>query len=376
MENALAACLPAFALAFALTVAQPAAAQPTSPAPPPVSEATPVAVPPGDADGASLLRKRQSAVGARPGGVDRAARRPSCSAALSAQTAHVGPAGRAELALHDRRLLRAVLGLTSLIDLPLSYFAGVREAACLRPVEPDVRQVVRRRMKGLVVGCILGGLLLWIPYRLLRKSPRRWWLWTSVAPFRSRLRHPGRADRYRPAVQHVRPDEGQGARARRSWISRAARASKARGSSRWTRAPTRTPSTPTSPAFRCSSGSCSGTRRSKRWPAPSCCSSWATRWATTCSATSGSRSFFFAADPRHAVCGLSDCRRAHRPLFGPLGFTELADVASLPLAAPGRRAVLRRPPRWAPRTRAGRSMRPTASVSRSPGTITPPPRPS
>jgi Zn-dependent protease with chaperone function len=26
----------------------------------------------------------------------------------------------------------------------------------------------------------MGGLLLWIPYRLVKTSPRRWWLWTSV----------------------------------------------------------------------------------------------------------------------------------------------------------------------------------------------------
>jgi Zn-dependent protease with chaperone function len=31
-----------------------------------------------------------------------------------------------------------------------------------------------------MVSVILGALLLWIPYLLVKKSPRRWWLWTSV----------------------------------------------------------------------------------------------------------------------------------------------------------------------------------------------------
>jgi Zn-dependent protease with chaperone function len=30
------------------------------------------------------------------------------------------------------------------------------------------------------VGIVLGGLTLWLPYLLLRKSPNRWWLWTGL----------------------------------------------------------------------------------------------------------------------------------------------------------------------------------------------------
>jgi Zn-dependent protease with chaperone function len=35
-------------------------------------------------------------------------------------------------------------------------------------------------LKGLIVGLIIGSLFLWVPFLLLRKSPRRWWLYTSI----------------------------------------------------------------------------------------------------------------------------------------------------------------------------------------------------
>ncbi|HET7290924.1 MAG TPA: M48 family metallopeptidase [Vicinamibacteria bacterium] len=35
-------------------------------------------------------------------------------------------------------------------------------------------------VKGLLVGLIIGALFLWVPFLLLKKSPQRWWLYTSV----------------------------------------------------------------------------------------------------------------------------------------------------------------------------------------------------
>ena len=35
-------------------------------------------------------------------------------------------------------------------------------------------------MKGLLVGLIMGGLFLWVPFLFLKKSPERWWLYTSI----------------------------------------------------------------------------------------------------------------------------------------------------------------------------------------------------
>jgi STE24 endopeptidase len=36
-------------------------------------------------------------------------------------------------------------------------------------------------VKGLLVGLIVGALFVWVPFLLLKKSPRRWWLYTSLA---------------------------------------------------------------------------------------------------------------------------------------------------------------------------------------------------
>ena len=35
-------------------------------------------------------------------------------------------------------------------------------------------------MTGLAVGIVIGGLFLWVPYLLLKRSPRRWWLYTGL----------------------------------------------------------------------------------------------------------------------------------------------------------------------------------------------------
>ena len=35
-------------------------------------------------------------------------------------------------------------------------------------------------LKGLAIGMVFGCLLLWVPYLLVRRSPRRWWLYTSL----------------------------------------------------------------------------------------------------------------------------------------------------------------------------------------------------
>ena len=36
------------------------------------------------------------------------------------------------------------------------------------------------QLKGLLIGIVVGFLFLWIPYLLLKKSPRRWWLYTGL----------------------------------------------------------------------------------------------------------------------------------------------------------------------------------------------------
>jgi STE24 endopeptidase len=70
-----------------------------------------------------------------------------------------------------------------LAELPLSYYAGY-----VRPHAYDLSTKTLGKwagdsVKGLVVSCILTALVIWIPYLLIRKSPRRWWLWGGLAAF-------------------------------------------------------------------------------------------------------------------------------------------------------------------------------------------------
>ncbi|PYR26011.1 MAG: hypothetical protein DMF98_10335, partial [Acidobacteria bacterium] len=46
---------------------------------------------------------------------------------------------------------------------------------------PSFRARDRAQLTALAVTCVAGGLFLWVPYLLLPKSPRRWWLYTAAA---------------------------------------------------------------------------------------------------------------------------------------------------------------------------------------------------
>jgi Zn-dependent protease with chaperone function len=71
--------------------------------------------------------------------------------------------------------------LTSLLGLPLSWYAGfVREHAYGLSNQTTGRWV-EDWLKALGLSCIVAPLLLWIPYWMLRRSPRRWWLWTGLS---------------------------------------------------------------------------------------------------------------------------------------------------------------------------------------------------
>jgi len=71
--------------------------------------------------------------------------------------------------------------LSSLLGLPLSWYSGfVREHAYGLSNESQGRWL-KNWLKGLGLGCVVAPLLLWIPYWMLRRSPRRWWLWTGLS---------------------------------------------------------------------------------------------------------------------------------------------------------------------------------------------------
>ena len=74
----------------------------------------------------------------------------------------------------------AFLLLSFVIDFPLSYFTGFVRQHAYGLSNQSFGKWFGDELKGLMVGLVAGSLVLWIPYLLIKKSPRRWWLWTSV----------------------------------------------------------------------------------------------------------------------------------------------------------------------------------------------------
>jgi STE24 endopeptidase len=66
------------------------------------------------------------------------------------------------------------------VELPLSYYVGfVREHAYGLSAQRFGKWAADE-LKGLAIGFAVGALTLWVPYLLLARSPRRWWLWTGA----------------------------------------------------------------------------------------------------------------------------------------------------------------------------------------------------
>ena len=70
--------------------------------------------------------------------------------------------------------------LEYVLRLPLAFYAGY-----VRPHAYGLSNLTWQKwwgdsLKGLAVAAVFGGLLVWIPYLLVRSSPRRWWLYTSL----------------------------------------------------------------------------------------------------------------------------------------------------------------------------------------------------
>jgi Zn-dependent protease with chaperone function len=70
--------------------------------------------------------------------------------------------------------------ITFVIDLPLSYYAGFVREHAYGLSNQTFGKWFGDELKSLMVGLIVGVLVMWVPYLLLRKSPRRWWLYTGL----------------------------------------------------------------------------------------------------------------------------------------------------------------------------------------------------
>ena len=71
--------------------------------------------------------------------------------------------------------------LTWLVSLPLDYYTGFAREHAYGLSNQTFGKWIGDSVKGLGIGLVSMALTLWIPYLLLKKSPRRWWLYTGMA---------------------------------------------------------------------------------------------------------------------------------------------------------------------------------------------------
>lgn len=69
----------------------------------------------------------------------------------------------------------------ALVELPFGWYIGFVRQHQYGLSTQTASQFLGDGAKAAGVGCVVVVLTLWIPYLLLRMSPRRWWLWTGVA---------------------------------------------------------------------------------------------------------------------------------------------------------------------------------------------------
>lgn len=172
--------LATFALVFALNVLQPAATPPASQPSPAVDETAPVAVPP-----ATPTALRYYASGNLLWVLDQAV-----SIALLVVLLFTGASAR--LRTWARRIGRnwfftiavyfALFTIvTFVITLPLAYYVEFVRQHDYGLSNQTLQKWWTDSLTNVAVTCVAGGLFLWVPYLLLRKSPRRWWLYTAAA---------------------------------------------------------------------------------------------------------------------------------------------------------------------------------------------------
>jgi Zn-dependent protease with chaperone function len=71
--------------------------------------------------------------------------------------------------------------ITFIIDLPLAYYQGFVRQHAYGLSNQAFDKWFGDALKSLLVGIVIGVMFLWIPYLLLKRSPRRWWLYTGLA---------------------------------------------------------------------------------------------------------------------------------------------------------------------------------------------------
>jgi Zn-dependent protease with chaperone function len=72
------------------------------------------------------------------------------------------------------------LATTSVIELPLDYHLGFTRQHAYGLSTQSWQRWAEQWAKGLATAMLLTSLLLWIPYAIIRRSPKRWWLWCGL----------------------------------------------------------------------------------------------------------------------------------------------------------------------------------------------------
>jgi len=75
----------------------------------------------------------------------------------------------------------ASLVLAALIALPFDYCVGYIQPHYSGWSHQSLPNVLKGDAAQLAVRLVLASLLIWIPYRLIARSPRRWWLYCTLA---------------------------------------------------------------------------------------------------------------------------------------------------------------------------------------------------
>ncbi len=71
--------------------------------------------------------------------------------------------------------------VTYVIDLPRAYYEEFVREHAYGLSNQTFSKWLGDSLKSLAVGTVMGALFLWVPYLLIRRSPQRWWLYTAMA---------------------------------------------------------------------------------------------------------------------------------------------------------------------------------------------------
>ena len=73
------------------------------------------------------------------------------------------------------------LAVVYVLNFPISFYEGFFRQHEYGLSNQSFGQWIGNSLKALMVAMVVGMLFLWVPYLLLKRSPRRWWLYTSFA---------------------------------------------------------------------------------------------------------------------------------------------------------------------------------------------------